>query len=177
MGRCRLLLIVGSFIFFFIIGLHLPGANVGAAEDDCLADSLESVSPNVVTGCKVLKDFLNALNSRNAMAWAKTLNYPHVRLAGGSVTVWNNAEDYAKDNDISKLADKAGWGYTKWDWRRLVQESKDKLHYAVQFTRYTLDGKKIASFESFYVITDVGGHWGVQARSSFAGVVVEGAAF
>lgn len=33
-------------------------------------------------------------NRRDPVAWAATLNYPHVRFASGNVTVWENAEDF-----------------------------------------------------------------------------------
>jgi hypothetical protein len=49
-----------------------------------------------------------------------------------------------------------------------VQSGPDKLHFAVRFTRFREDGSPIASYESFYVVTRVAGHWGVQARSSYA---------
>lgn len=38
-------------------------------------------------GMQALDDFLTTFNSGDPMAWAATLNYPHVRLAGGKVQV------------------------------------------------------------------------------------------
>ena len=111
-------------------------------------------------------------------AWAKTLSYPHVRIAGGQVKVWNTPEDYAKDNDTNKLADAQNWAYSKWDWRQLVQAGPDKLHYTVQFSRYSKDNKKLVSYESFYILTkNKDGKWGTIFRSSYAGIAVPGAAF
>jgi len=142
-------------------------------KDDC---ARPAKSPALASGCKVLDDFMTGFNSRDSLKWAQTLNYPHVRLAGNEVMVWNSPEDYAKANDLQQFA-KTGWHHSRWDWRRLVQSSDDKLHFLVQFTRFNDAGKPTATYESLYVLTRRNSHWGVQARSSFAGVAIAGAAF
>jgi hypothetical protein len=123
------------------------------------------------TGCRVLDDFLEAFNARDVARWATTLNYPHVRFSAGEVLIWNSAAKFIEENDIGRLA-RSGWGHSTWDWRMLVQSSGNKLHYLVQFTRYDEADKPIASYESLYIITLRDGHWGVQARSSYAGISV-----
>ena len=42
-----------------------------------------------------LESFMDTFNSKDMNAWSETLNYPHVRLASGKVTVWDTKEDYA----------------------------------------------------------------------------------
>ena len=123
-------------------------------------------------------EYLDAtgFNSRDSLKWAQTLNYPHVRVAGSEVIVWNTPEDYAKANDLQQFA-KTGWNHSQWDWRRLVQSSDDKLHFLVQFSRYNDAGKPVAAYESLYILTKKNNRWGVQARSSFAGIAIPGAAF
>lgn len=128
-------------------------------------------------GMHVLDEYLRTFNSGDAVSWAKTLHYPHVRLAGGKVLVWESSEAYAKDNDLSRLQDAAGWGYSVWDWRKMVQADAEKLHFAVQFTRLTPEHKKIGSYESFYIITKANGRWGTQCRSSYVGIIAENTAF
>jgi hypothetical protein len=125
--------------------------------------------PLLAKGCAVLDDYLAAFNARDSEAFAKTLNYPHVRIASGAVRVWNTSTDYvsASEIGIGQLA-QAGWGRSAWGYRHLVQRSDNKLHFLLQFTRYTDAGQRIASFEALYVITLKDGHWGVLARSSFA---------
>jgi len=141
--------------------------------DDCAAPPAGTL---VAQGCRTLDDFMTTFNSRDPQKWAATLNFPHVRLAGGQVVVWETPADYAKANDLTAFA-QGGWAYSRWDWRHLVQASDDKLHFTVQFTRYKQDGTKIASFESLYIVTKQAGHWGVAARSSYAGIAKPGAAF
>ena len=41
---------------------------------------------------QVLDSFMLTFNSRDMEEWSETLNYPHVRLAGGGVKVWANKE-------------------------------------------------------------------------------------
>ena len=50
----------------------------------------------------------------------------------------------------------------------IAQAGPDKLHIAVVFTRFREDGSVLARYESLYVVTKQDGHWGVQARSSYA---------
>jgi hypothetical protein len=101
---------------------------------------------------------------------------PHVRVAGSEVIVWGTPEDYAKANDLQQIA-KSGWHHTRWDWRRLVQSSDDKLHFLVQFIRYNNEDKAMVSYESLYILAKKNNRWGVQARSSFVGIAIPGAAF
>lgn len=44
----------------------------------------------------------------------------------------------------------------------------DKVHFDVQFTRYRADGTVIGAYKSLWIVTRIEGHWGVQARSSYA---------
>ena len=46
-------------------------------------------------------------------AWAATLNYPHVRVANGGVTVWESAEEFAMGRSFENLA-RIGWDHSHW---------------------------------------------------------------
>lgn len=110
--------------------------------------------------------FMAAFNARDPETWAKTLNYPHVRIAGGNVRVWETAEDYAAGMDFDRIV-ATGWDHSEWASRKIVQSSQNKAHIAVEFRRYKANGEVIGKFPSFYIVTNNDGHWGVQARSSF----------
>lgn len=124
----------------------------------------------VVTGCSILDEYLEAFNSGDVHKWSAILHYPHVRIAGDRVLVWNNAEDFAKDNDMSLLSKRINWGHNEWDWKHLIQFGPGKMHFAVQVSRYTVTNTFISSFESLYIVTRIGKRWGVQGRSSYAGM-------
>jgi hypothetical protein len=42
------------------------------------------------------------------------------------------------------------------------------VHLKVAFSRWRADGSLIGRFETIYIVTLQDGHWGIQARSSFA---------
>jgi hypothetical protein len=141
--------------------------------DDCAQRTKE---PLLTRGCAVLDEFMDALNARDGTKWARTLNYPHIRLAADEVAVWKNADEFQSSTDFAQFAAaNQGWVRSAWDRRHLVQRSQGKLHFLVQFTRYGEADRKIASFESLYIITLKDGHWGIQARSTFAGISTRGA--
>jgi len=113
--------------------------------------------------------FMTGFNAKDPKAWAESLNYPHVRFASGTVTVWKNAEDFAETavNSFDRLQ-AVGWDHSVWDSREVVQVGEDKVHILTKFSRFTEDEKPIATFQSLYIVTKQDGHWGTQARSSFA---------
>ncbi len=131
---------------------------LNAAEDD----------DQTAEAMKALDDFMATFNSRDMDAWAKTLNYPHVRIASGAVRVWETPEEYAGRDVFSILTSQYGWDHSVWDKRDVVQSGRDKIHFATTFSRFDKDGNKIATFDSLYIVTKRDGHWGTQARSSFA---------
>ena len=117
---------------------------------------------------KSLDEYMASFNARDAEAWSKTLNYPHVRIASGQVRVWQTPEEYVSDFDFAAFAERERWHHSTWGKREVIQSSADKVHIAVTFTRYDAENKPVSSYESLYVVTLQGGHWGTQARSSFA---------
>ena len=116
---------------------------------------------------RVMDEFLEAFNAKDADAWADTLLYPHVRLASGKVAVYQDKAGYVAAMNFERFTD-AGWAYSTWDERHVVQTSPDKVHVATLFSRHRADGSVYESFQSLYVIEKVDGRWGVRARSSFA---------
>jgi hypothetical protein len=73
----------------------------------------------------------------------------------------------------------AGWDfdvfqalYPEWDtsgWEVVViQSGPRKVHLAVQVDRYDAEGNVFETFQTLHIMTNQDGHWGTQARSSFA---------
>jgi hypothetical protein len=113
----------------------------------------------------VLDRHIAALNARDAAAVAATLHFPHYRLAGAGMRVWENAERYFDDFRARAGGD---WHRSAWDFRNVIAASPEKVHLDVQFTRYRTDGSAIASYRSIWVVTCIDGRWAAQLRSSFA---------
>ncbi|MFT4711677.1 MAG: hypothetical protein ACJAVI_000135 [Candidatus Azotimanducaceae bacterium] len=114
-----------------------------------------------------MNEFMLAFNDKDSDAWAATLNYPHVRFASGTVTVWDNAEEFSDTKTFQTLA-RSGWDHSHWLTREVVLVSSDKVHIAALFQRFNGDNEIIGTYQSLYIVTQVNGHWGTQARSSLA---------
>ena len=152
--------LIGIFFGCGVIAAVIAGAQqraVTAADDPAVAAAMAS-----------LDEYMAAFNARDPKAWAATLQYPHVRIAGGDVRVWQTEEEYAAYMDFDAFAERIGWDHSTWDSREAIQYTADKVHMAVQFTRYNANNEPIATYESLYILTYKDGRWGTQARSSFA---------
>ena len=111
--------------------------------------------------------FMLGFNSRDPQAWAASLNYPHVRFASGTVTVWDSAEEFSQTLAFESLP-ASGWDHSHWLTRDVVLVSSAKVHIATVFQRFNSDNEVLFTYESLYIVTKVDGHWGTQARSSLA---------
>jgi hypothetical protein len=113
----------------------------------------------------VLDRFMAALNSGDEEALLATLHFPHYRLAGGDMRVWDRPGAYLGDFLARAGAD---WHHSEWDYRRVIAAGPAKVHLDVQFTRYRGDHSAIGSFRSLWIVTKSRDRWAVAARSSFA---------
>ncbi len=111
--------------------------------------------------------YMNSWNTRNLDGMDAAFHFPHVRIASGRVHVMEGP--MARSGAFfTKFIENTGWHYTLWDYRRAVQSTDDKVHFAVQFTRYREDNSVIGVYPSLWIVAKLDGRWGVQARSSFA---------
>ena len=116
---------------------------------------------------QALDDFMTAFNARDAAGVNDAFNFPHVRLASGTVTIFEKRGDFTFAGFDSRTKSD-GWHHSAWDYRKIVQAGPDKVHFDVQFTRYRADGSVIGAYQSLWIVTRLDGRWGVQARSSYA---------
>jgi len=114
-----------------------------------------------------LDKFMLEFNNRDLEAVALTLNYPHVRFAGGNVVIFEGAKSF-KDRQLYKTLTGSGWDHSHWLSRDVVLSSPDKVHIATAFRRYNESNEPIGTYESLYIVTQKNSHWGIQARSSLA---------
>lgn len=117
------------------------------------------------TAMAVMDANLKALNALDSDAFAKTLHFPHYRLSGSKLQVWDTAETYFDD---FKARAGEGWHHTVWDKIEVIAAGADKVHLDVQFTRYREDDSSLGTFRSLWVITLIDGVWGALLRSTFA---------
>ena len=131
------------------------------------AQSDAELEDAVAAAMAVMDAFMLAFNAREPEAWAASLNYPHVRFASGGVTVWESAEEFAQTRAFETLP-RAGWDHSHWLTREVTLASPEKVHISTVFQRFNSDNEVIGTYQSLYIVTQVDGHWGTQARSSLA---------
>ncbi len=135
--------------------------------------SAVSKEPAPIKGCegpsraaiKVLDDFMDGFNSKDIKKFEATYNFPHVRLAAGRVTVLEGPSN--RQQIFETLEKSIGWDYSRYDERKIIHCSPDKVHVAVRVTRYRKDHTPIHTFDSLYMVTNQNGRWGIQMRSSY----------
>lgn len=123
-------------------------------------------SQSIAAALEVLDRHFAALNAGDAAALADTLHFPHYRLAGVRMQIWDSPQTYL--DDFHTRAGKA-WHHSTWDFRNAIAAGADKVHFDVQFTRYRADGSVLGTYRSLWVVSRINGRWAAQLRSSFAG--------
>jgi hypothetical protein len=148
-----------TLIAFSLLIALMPGA--GTAREKSSPD--RRIEADVM---KVLDEYMEAWNRKDLAAWERTFHFPHYRLASGRM----NVLDKPGMQDAARVWASAGsdWHHSKWDRRRIVSSSPDKVHVDTKFTRYRADGSKIGTYDSLYIVTKEDGRWGVKLRSSYA---------
>jgi hypothetical protein len=118
---------------------------------------------------RVCDELYETVNAHDPEGHIRALNFPHVRIASGRVTVWDTVDEL-RATYLPLIAQplEPGWHHSTMDQKDVIHSSPDKVHVAVQYTRWTADHQPIAIYQALWVVTCVQGHWGVQVRSSFA---------
>ena len=124
------------------------------------------MSDSLNMAMKAMDDYIDGLIRGDEAAVNAACHFPHVRLAGGKVAVWQNAGDYKLADFKARAGD--GWHHSTWDERTPIHAGENKVHLKVKFSRWRADNSLIGTFETIYIITRLNGRWGIQARSSFA---------
>ena len=114
---------------------------------------------------EVMDRHLSALNEQNTLELAATMHFPHFRLVGTSLKVWETADLYFDD-----FRARAGesWAYTKLASITPISATANKVHLDIRVNRFDTRDQLIADFKSIWVITKINRVWGAQLRSSFA---------
>ena len=114
-------------IIFIILFFSLSKSN--AIED------VKEFTDAINKAMQVLDSFMYSFNARDIESLSETLNYPHVRIAGGKVTVWDTKEEYSATNVFNRLT-ATGWDHSAWLSIDVVLVSKNKVHISTVFQRY-----------------------------------------
>ena len=114
---------------------------------------------------EVMDRHLLALNEQNTLELAETMHFPHFRLVGTRLKVWETADLYFDD-----FRARAGesWAYTKLASITPISATANKVHLDIRVNRFDTRDQLIADFKSIWVITKINRVWAAQLRSSFA---------
>lgn len=151
------------FLLFILVIFSVAAFMLRKNDDRGSHDITPEVKKEVL---KVLDDYMNTFNAKDATAWQATYHFPHYRLASGKMSVLEKAG--ILDSTVFIKLQQSGWHHSKWDHRNIIQGSEIKVHVDTRFTRYKADGSIIGSYESLYIVTKENGRWGVKFRSSYA---------
>lgn len=114
----------------------------------------------------VIERYIAATNARDLDGVRATYHFPHVLIGAGQVVHYPTAADLSfAAFDARVMAE--GWVRSTFDGHRLVLAGPGKLHLDVWFTRLRADDLVISVHHSLYVMTEIAGRWGIQARSSY----------
>jgi hypothetical protein len=125
------------------------------------------ITKEIEQACMASLDrFMLALNAHDADAMDEEMHFPHVRLAEGRLVVYERPGSNPMDL-FTSLIQKSDWDHSTWTKRAPVQSSDTKVHWAVEYKRFTKDHTVIGTYDSLYVMTLKEGKWKTQIRSSF----------
>lgn len=162
-------------LYFVLLlnSLLLTAAPSFAADDAIELNLLPDSAPAEVREAEtqaldVMYDFMRTFNGRDVPNFARTLTYPHVRVASGGVTVFPDRQSFIDATDLEAFAKRFNWSHSRWDSIATVQADAEKVHFAVLFTRFNPQGEAYVSFNSLYILQRTESGWGIRARSSFA---------
>jgi hypothetical protein len=79
------------------------------------------------------------------------------------------AEEYASGVNFAQTLS-TGWDHSEWDSRRVLQIGLDKVHVTGQWTRYTRNGRPLASSAITYIVTRQDDRWGILSRFAVGAV-------
>ena len=115
---------------------------------------------------RAIEIFFEGFNAEKDERIHESLNFPHVRIASGTVRVIEDPEHFK--TPFASLKKIEGWHHSTLDRSDVIHAGTHKVHFDVCFSRFQADGTRYATHQAVWVVTRIDGHWGIQARSSFA---------
>ena len=88
----------------------------------------------VTAALAVMDAHIAALNSREQSAIAATLHFPHIRLSGTALKIWETEDSYFADFLARAGSD---WHHSTFANIRLLRASASKVHLDAEIRRFT----------------------------------------
>jgi hypothetical protein len=113
---------------------------------------------------RVIEAYFPLFSRRDAKGLLRVVNFPHIRVTGSHTAIIPSAKEWT--GDPTPLED--FWHHSALDSLTFVQSDAQKVHALVIFSRFRADGQRYVSYPTLWIVTKVGGQWGIQVRSTFA---------
>ena len=126
------------------------------------ADDAESAAL-VQAANGALERFTRAFNARDIGGMDAELHFPHIICSGSELLVWQSPGQFPKSFFEGLKA--TGWNETRYEDKKPVLVSKDKVHFVIVYTRRDALDRVLSTHTNLRVVTRVGGKWGIAVRS------------
>lgn len=123
----------------------------------------ESADKLIAGADTCLEGFTACFNARDRTGMDMHLHFPHVMFSGAEQLVWEKPGQLP-GNFFDQLT-KTGWAKTVYEEKQAVLVSHDKVHFRVRYTRRTINGSVLTEHENIWLVTRIGGRWGIALRS------------
>jgi hypothetical protein len=172
----RALFLIATLIAVWASGLWVgpvAGSATSAAQAGQSSEALRQAVRDVtldrvrIEALRAADRYLETWNTRDPMAWASSLHFPHVRPGLGAFRLTHTPEEYARGVNFERTI-ASGWHRSQWDTYDVFQAGPAKAHVAGLYSRYDVNGERIRRTVITYIVTKHvtadGDHWGIQAR-------------
>lgn len=119
---------------------------------------------NAAAARAALDQFVQAWNGHEIEHVARTIHYPHVRIADQQVEMWNTADEFIAGTEAGR---QRTWYQLRIDQVRPVQVTANGVNLVLSFSRLARDGSVMSKDEGLFLVTLRDGAWKIQARSTF----------
>lgn len=110
-----------------------------------------------------IQRFADAFNAGDLAGMDAELNFPHTMLSGAHRLEW--AAPGQLPGDFFRSLRATGWGRSHTESITPVLASDDKVHFLMDYTRRTAEGKVLDRYQNLWIVTRSAGHWGIALRS------------
>jgi hypothetical protein len=113
---------------------------------------------------RVIEEYFPLFSRRDVKGLLRVVNFPHIRVTDSATIIIPSAKEWTGDPTPLE----SQWHHSALDSLTFVQSDAHKAHALVVFSRFRADGQRYISYPTLWIVTNVGGHWGIQVRSTFA---------
>jgi hypothetical protein len=124
----------------------------------------EASSRNEAAARAAVDAFVQAWNSHDISTLARSVHYPHVRIADRQIEMWNGADEFIAGTEAGR---QRTWYQLRVDQIRAVQVTATGVNLVLSVNRIARDGTVMSKDEGLFLVTLRDGAWKLQARSTF----------